>query len=187
MNKGKRLGSIQTLDDLMGRCVVDELTDHWVWKGGRSQGCPRAYWIHPVTGKEITGHARRAAKVLQRGAELPKGHRAYLICDNPLCVNPAHIAVGTRKQECAFHVKQGLYRNNPRRKAASLEVNRAKSSLTMEIAEYIRSSPKMGIELAAELGVSRTAVSNIRIGKTFRKEAANGFSVFNLAQWRKAA
>lgn len=187
MNKGKRLGSIQTLDDLMGRCVVEELTEHWLWKGGKSKGCPRAYWIHPETGKEVVGWARRAAKVLERGADLPPRHRAYLTCDHPGCVNPAHIATGTRKQECALHAKNGVYKNNPRRKAAAIEVNRAKSRLTMEVAEYIRSSPKLGVELAAELGVSRTAVSNIRIGKTFRKEAANGFSVFNLADWSKAA
>jgi len=187
MNKGKRLGSIQTLDHLMGRCVIEELTEHWIWKGGKSQNSPRAYWIHPVTGKEITGQARRAAKVLERGTELPRGHRAYVTCGHPHCVNPAHVSVGTRKQECAFHSKKGAYKNNPRRKAAALEVNRAKSKLTMADVEYIRTSPKPGIVLATELGVSRTAVSNIRIGKTFRKEAANGFSVFNLAGWRKAA
>ncbi|WP_343638999.1 hypothetical protein [Roseateles sp.] len=187
MNKGKRLNSIKTVEDLMGRCVVDDLTGHWVWKGGQSQGQPRAYWIHPVTGLEQSSHGRRAAKVLERGADLPKGQRAYGTCGNPLCVNPEHVAVGTRKQECAFHVKQGTLRNNPRRKAATLISNRAKSKLTMQDVEYIRSSPKLGTDLAKEFGVSTTAISNVRIGRTFRTEAANGFSVFNLSGWRNAA
>lgn len=39
---------------------------------------------------------------------------------------------------------------------------------TGEIRSYIIGSPKRGVELAAELGVSQTTITNVRNGKSWK-------------------
>ena len=76
-------------------------------------------------------------------------------CDNPPCVNPAHLIVGTQADNVATRPRSGRWFGGRTGK------------LTPEQVLIIRASTKPQTELAREFGVSQTAVSNVISGKTY--------------------
>lgn len=94
---------------------------------------------------------------------IPDGMLVCHKCDNPSCVNPAHLFTGTHKdnmQDCSL--KGRTYKpdmrgeRNPRRK------------LTVKQVLEIRSSKLPRIKLAGLFGVSRTNIGDIQRRDTWR-------------------
>lgn len=96
--------------------------------------------------RQVTAH-RFACETVH--GHLPEGAEVCHTCDNKLCVNPAHLYVGTRQDNARDAKERGLYRC-PTRK------------LTDEQVLAIRASEARGADLAREYGVDRSAITNIR-------------------------
>lgn len=72
----------------------------WPWTGCRQ---PRGYG-HFYPAFRVNLYAHRVAWELANGAPVPAGMFVMHACDNPACVNPAHLSVGTQSdnmQDCA--------------------------------------------------------------------------------------
>lgn len=87
------------------------------------------------------------------------GHIIRHSCDNPVCVNPAHLFIGTHAQNVADRVE--------RNRSARGERN-GRAKLTADQAEAIRLSPLKIVELANLYSVSRRTVSKIKNGEMWR-------------------
>lgn len=77
-------------------------------------------------------------------------------CDNPLCVNPEHLFLGTRGDNNTDCFVKG-------RNARGFRLPQTK--LSDEQVREIRRSPVSGRQLALRLGVSRSHITSIRRGE----------------------
>lgn len=81
---------------------VEITPDCWMWHGNiDTNGYGRTTFNGVRTG------AHRVSYFLLKG-EIPKGMMACHHCDNPKCVNPAHIFIGTQKDNMQDWTKKGL-------------------------------------------------------------------------------
>ena len=95
---------------------------------------------------------------------VPAGTHVCHRCDNPPCVNPAHLFVGSPSENAVDSVRKGRARR-------SRGVEHPDARLTESAVRYIRSVPRRhGVmsELAREFGVSLTAIRRVRAGVTWR-------------------
>ncbi|QZE51091.1 HNH homing endonuclease [Klebsiella phage vB_KpnP-VAC1] len=116
------------------------------------------YGLKSLNGKLMGAH--QAAYIRAKGT-IPKGMVVMHSCDNPLCVNPEHLSVGTQKENRADCVAKGRH-NAPKGES------HYGAKLTAEIVHEIRASSLTTTELAEVYGISRRTISDARNGKTWR-------------------
>jgi hypothetical protein len=104
--------------------------------------------------------AHRVSYLLYVG-EIPEGLHVLHKCDNPQCVNPDHLFLGTQADNNADKISKGRS-IGPRGEACHM------AKLTNEQAVFARTDPRSTTEVAKELGVSYLAVWNIRKRNTWR-------------------
>ena len=130
------------------------VTGCWEWQGARA---PKGYGMFQVGG----GRARRANRVaweLVRGL-IPEGQHVCHRCDNPPCVNPDHLFLGTNLENRRDSVAKGRNARGERSGHAKLtDVQRA------EIAA-LRDAGVPGSEIASRFGVTRGCVYALTPGK----------------------
>lgn len=181
IKKGHNFGGIRDLDGIKSRCQVDEFTDCWNWKLSCTAGkYPKMTLC--IDGKHITTTGVRGV-MLATGVKFKPGQVAYHYkCTNHLCMNPAHIRVGTHQDKWAHVKESGWLQGDPKRKAMNTRIKRNASKLKEHV-EEIRASNESATEIAARLGCCASAVRHIRSYRTHKPEVSGG-SVFS---WRPAA
>ncbi len=129
--------------------------DCWVWTAGFHNG-PGGYGTMYYRGKKIKAH--RLSFLLAHG-ELPPDKMVCHHCDNPPCVNPKHLFLGTAKdnaQDCARKGRLHRERGSERYNAKLSEEQVARIKLEAPFRKY-----GWGRRLAKEFGVCPSAISNI--------------------------
>lgn len=134
-------------------------TECWEWIGNQS---PAGYGRIQRGGKNSPHlNAHRVSYELHNG-KIPDGYVVMHKCDNPSCVNPNHLSLGTPRQNTQDMIHKGR-----QVVVAPLGVENGKSILNPDLVKYIRKSVKNNAELGRELGVSINAVRGVRIGRTW--------------------
>lgn len=110
--------------------------------------------IH-VRGRPVLAH--RAAIEVATGLSVGKSCVMHT-CDNPACINPDHLRVGSVADNMAD-------RDRKRRQAHGERHGSAK--LTEEKVIAIRASAKTERELMAEYGIGRSTLQKVKAGRTW--------------------
>ena len=127
----------------------------WEWLAYKQY---KGYGIFGFNGNPKLAH--RVSYQLSIGT-IPEGMCICHHCDNPSCVNPAHLFLGTNADNTADRDAKG-------RHVALKGENNGRAKLTDADVLAIRDSGLSQNEIAAEYGVSQTVVSNIKIRKSWK-------------------
>jgi hypothetical protein len=136
-----------------------EPDDCWIWTAATKRGYGHFKYGHfKVDGKMVKAH--RFSYALAHGPILDGLHVLHR-CDNPPCVNPAHLFPGTNADN--IRDKEAKGRGNQPRGTAN-----GKCHLTNEEVAEIRTAPGTQREIGERFGISWPTVSRIKRGKTHR-------------------
>lgn len=181
--KGQDNGGIRELEDIRGRCVIDDETGCWHWRGAVAANttksiCPVAW--SPALGK-VVSVLRQVYEFAHPEASMI-GRMVWRSCASQDCCNPKHLLMGTRKQWGEWITKNGKRKGDPlasaRNRKARLDSGDA--ILNMELAQWARESTQTGRDVAHALGVSATTISRARMRRTWG-ETLPCASVFSMA------
>lgn len=167
-----------TLDDIKGRCFIDE-AGCWLWRGALTEGkWPRVHAPdHTKPGSpKMTQTGRRAVWHVVTGKPIPKGWRVYGTCGCDACLNPAHMECGTTAKVGQHSVRTGRFKNSPARIAANRKSGRSRALLTPEQIAEIQESAEFNRVWAERLGVSTQTISRARLGRMRSFQTAHPFS-----------
>ena len=150
-----------------GPVIRPELGPCWVWTANRLPSGYGRFWPNASEGK-IGAH--RFSFLLAFGVDpgdLDVCHR----CDNPPCVRPDHLFLGTATDNGADMVAKGRHAaaTHPESMVRGERQGHAKLTTTqvLEIKERLAMGETCD-EIAADYSVSRSAISLIKIGRNWK-------------------
>jgi len=132
----------------------------WLWKAGRNKQGYGTFWN--------AGHnlrANRVAWILTNGD--PGKLNVLHTCDNPPCVNPFHLFLGTQSENALDSVKKGRFVDNTGEKCGA-------HKLTLKQVREILTSNLSSRKIAVHYSVSQSCISFIKIGKNWAKALKRG-------------
>lgn len=141
------------------------MSNCWNWGGNKgSRGYGQLY--DPVL-KRMDGAHRFYYRMLV--GEIPAGKQINHDCDNPGCVNPKHLYLGTQSD----NVQDALNRGRHRYKSPNLcGANGPSAKLTWDTVEEIRTRYAVGgvtqVQLAKEFGVTQPDIHEIVRRKSWK-------------------
>lgn len=133
----------------------------WLWTS--AVGGSLGYGVFWVGGKARNSFAHRFSWEIANG-KIPKGTLVLHKCDNPLCVNPAHLFLGSPQDNMTD-------KKNKRRHSYG-ESNLGGGKLTWKKVAEIRGASIGCLRLARQYGVSATTIKAIRKNRIWRQEMA---------------
>lgn len=134
--------------------ILDPKTGCHVWKWGKQES---GHGVIAPQGDITTRSAHRASWMLHNKQPIPEGRQINHLCDNPPCINPAHLYVGDQFD----NMRDTVYRGE----------NHATQKLTFEQAKEIRAKYEPGVisakELGQQYGIVPSQILNIISNKSF--------------------
>ena len=123
--------------------------DCWEWQAAKHRGL---YGVFGVNGKQIRAH--RFSYALHFGP-IPEGMCVCHACDNPGCVNPAHLWLGSSEENTADKTRKG-------RAVRLIGALSPLAKLTEDDVREIRASSLTYRELASRYGVHPMTIGAVK-------------------------
>lgn len=139
---------------------VKKTDECWEWIGNKRRF---GYGSIQVAGKGSKKTPAHRLSYTMHVGPIPDGLFVMHKCDNPSCVNPDHLQLGTPKDNTQDMIAKGR-----KRVVAPVGEGNGKSKLTNEIALYIKKSASTNAQLARELGLSPNCIRGVRTGRTWK-------------------
>jgi hypothetical protein len=137
---------------------IDTSGDCWLWKAGKDRDRYPSFFAK-VDGVSFE-RAHRFSYAYFKGP-IAKGLSVCHKCDNPSCVNPDHLFLGTTKENIADMMAKG------RRHVNQGELS-GKAILTEKQVRAIMLDPRPHPVLAHEYGVTASTISGIKLKTSWR-------------------
>jgi hypothetical protein len=133
---------------------VNKTDTCWIWTGTRDSDGYGVIWTKESNNNE------RATRVSLRlsGIDVPKDKMVLHSCDNPPCVNPNHLSIGTNQQNQIEAVERGLTGN--------LSTKRMKFFQKMSEEEFQEWTTRF-------IGLSGKSLANLTTATNWRKHIDN--------------
>lgn len=146
---------ISEKDRFMEKVSPEPNTGCWLWG---ATAMKNGYGRFSPSGRKSSEHselAHRAAYRLFVGALPPSNMDLLHACDNPSCVNPEHLSVGTRADNVRDCMAKGRFQQGTRH---------YKTKLTDEEVCLVRVATGFQWQIAAKFGIRQSQVSRIKSG-----------------------
>ncbi len=163
--------------------VLDTDTGCWVWyKVGRDRPYGVTFHLSGTGYNRIRESAHRASWIIHNGY-IPDGMFVCHICDNPRCVNPKHLFLGTQLDNMRDASKKGRTVGVGKRATGDQHGSRTKpesrprgsrhwkAKLTEKDVVQIRSYLNQGClpqDIAVFMKVCKATISHIKCGRIWR-------------------
>jgi hypothetical protein len=138
---------------------VDKTSSCWLWRGCKT-GAGYGQIRITTAGQSKAIYAHRISWELTNGP-IPEGLDVLHKCDNPPCVRPDHLFIGTQSDNENDSVSKGRW-NHPKGE------DHPKAILTLVQVAEIRRSILSQRKLAKQYSVSRGAIQAILNGRNWR-------------------
>jgi hypothetical protein len=127
----------------------------WEWQSTRNRSGYGKFWLNGRT--DI---AHRVSYRIHHGP-IPAGIQVRHTCDNPPCVNPSHLLLGTGKENARDALERDRYRRGSRNGRAKLTES--------QVAEIRRcwASGETQVSMAQRFGVSKSAIQWVLNGRNW--------------------
>lgn len=128
----------------------------WEWQSTRNRRGYGKFWLNGRTDL-----AHRVSYKIHKGV-IPAGIQVRHACDNPPCVNPNHLLLGTGKDNARDALDRDRYRrgaDNPRAKLTEAQV--------AEIRERWQQGLETQVSMAHRFGVSKSAIQWVLNGRNW--------------------
>lgn len=136
------------------KCIPEPNSGCWLWMGNVLWNGYGTIWRD-----RKHAYAHRISWELTTGP-IPDGLCVCHRCDNPVCVNPAHLFLGTTADNMADKVRKG--RHQPGEKAPW-------AKLKADDVREIRASSDTGRALALRYGLNQSNISRVRSGLRYKE------------------
>ena len=137
---------VSTVDRFWNK--VDKSDGCWEWTGSKNPNGYGTFSLHCVP-----YYAHRVSYAMANGGKIRRGMSVCHTCDNPGCVNPDHLWLGTGKENSRDMVKKGRC---------------VKAKLTEEDVRWIRQLGGTNADLARCFGVGGNCISKIKSRKSWK-------------------
>lgn len=139
------------------KCRIDlnskEVNDCLIWTGSRDR---KGYGFVILNGKQIFAH--RLSYEAHNG-NIPIGMLIRHSCDNPSCVKPSHLSIGTHKDNSDDCIARGRNAIGERNGCSVLKENDIR---------FIRNSNLTNVQLADKFSVNVSTIKNVKSRKTWK-------------------
>ena len=160
IQEGEFLKRKRVLDNIKARMdkayIVDEKTGCWEWKKYKSK---TGYGYINISGLPVGAH--RASIEIYGKQTIPEGMHVLHQCDNPGCINPEHLRVGTH-QENMYEAKIRKRMGGPKGEKQIF------SKLTEKDVIAIRKDDRPAKVIAIDYGVSKDTIFKVKSRFTWK-------------------